>query len=332
MCYRQDLGLPGPGVAPCGFYLEASIHARCGLPEHLYTKIAASGESDEIEHWLGREFESPAEEAIEKAISGRRLSAADWVLLVRFFAAQDVRTPARLVENLERWSATLPGLIQETLRDSVRRLEAAGKGERELLARRAPEHEPIPFRLSIEKMPGGDGGILKGETVAGRGLWVWSIRHLLSTTLKVLHTHRWTILSPPRGITWFTSDDPVLKVNFNSLTDYGYGGGWGSLGTDLMMPLGPYHLLYTQVGKAVPRRGTEMSRDKADVIRRLIAEHAHRLVFALAPDPVIPELRPRTVNGEILRAETEQWRRWHREQTAAECNLMGWSTDSSQLG
>ena len=52
--------------------------------EHLYTKIAASGESDEVERWLGAEFEAPAEEAIEKAVSDKRLTPADWRLLARF--------------------------------------------------------------------------------------------------------------------------------------------------------------------------------------------------------------------------------------------------------
>ena len=80
--------------------------------EHLYTQIVASGESDEIERWLDAEFEAPAEPVIERAVADQRLSRADWKVLVRFFAAQDLRTPARLVENLKRWSATLPGLMQ----------------------------------------------------------------------------------------------------------------------------------------------------------------------------------------------------------------------------
>jgi hypothetical protein len=65
--------------------------------EHLYTRVAASGESDEIERWLDAEFDAPAEEAIAKAVANKRLSPHDWRLLARFFAAQDVRTPARLV-------------------------------------------------------------------------------------------------------------------------------------------------------------------------------------------------------------------------------------------
>ena len=32
---------------------------------HLYTRMVSDSESDEVEEWFGREFEAPAEEAID---------------------------------------------------------------------------------------------------------------------------------------------------------------------------------------------------------------------------------------------------------------------------
>jgi hypothetical protein len=116
----------------------------------------------------------------------------------------------------------------------------------------------------------------------------------------------------------------VLKVNFNSLTDFTFDGGWGSVGTDLLLPLGPHHLLFTQVGKPVPPRGTRMEKDKGMVVHRLIAEHAHRYVFADAEKPFVQEVRPRVVNGVELEREKTEWQRWHAEQSAAERGLMDW--------
>jgi hypothetical protein len=293
--------------------------------EHLYTKVAASGESDEIERWLDAEFEAPAEEAIAKAVTNRRLSPHDWRLLARFFAAQDVRTPARLMEQMTTGSATLPELIQNTITESVAELEAMTPSERASLGPSIPRGEDLPFRVSVERRPGESGGWLKGETVSGRGLWLWSMRRLLSgDAIQALCQHRWTILTPPDGITWFTSDDPVLKVNFNSETDYSFGGGWDSVGTDLLLPLGPRHMLFTQVGKPAPRRGCQMPIDKALVVCQLVAEHAHRYIFASAPDPFVERVRPRTVNPAELKREQAGWLRWHVEQAAAERNLMGW--------
>jgi hypothetical protein len=290
--------------------------------EHLYTKIAAWGESDEVERWLESEFETPAEQAIEKVISDRPLTSADWRLLARFFAAQDVRTPARLVESIERWAAFLPELIQTSLRESVAQLEAMPPAARAAFPKGFRPSNDLPFRVSVEKNEGEPGGLLRAETFSGRALWLWGMRHQLTHTLRELYRHHWTILAPPEGETWYTSDDPVLKVNFNSLTDYTFGGGWGRVGTDLLLPLGPRHLLFTQIGKRVPPRGTRMETEKAMVVRKLIAEHAHRYIFASAPDSFVATMRPRTVDAAELKRENKEWQRWHAEQTAAELSLM----------
>jgi len=293
--------------------------------EHLYTRVAASGESDELERWLDAEFEAPAEDAIGRAVANKSLSRHDWRLLVRFFAAQDVRTPARLLENLKRWSSWLPDLMQRTVTDSVAKLETMSPSERATLTANALPGDGLPFRVTTERRPGETGGWLKGETIAGRGLWLWSMRHLLSgEPLEALCKHRWTILAPPDGQTWFTSDDPVLKLNFNGVEDYNFGGGWGSVGTDLFLPLSPYHMLYTQIGRPVPIRGARLDSERAALVRRFIAERAHRYVFASSPDQTVPLLRPRTVDAAELRREQAEWARWHNDQSTAERELMGW--------
>ncbi len=81
---------------------ESSIRG-VAYHSHLYTGMFAGKESDEIEKWLDREFEAPADESLRKATSDGQLTDKDWKYLVRFLAAQDVRTPARFMENLKRW-------------------------------------------------------------------------------------------------------------------------------------------------------------------------------------------------------------------------------------
>jgi len=290
--------------------------------EHLYTKIVASGESDEIERWLDSEFESPAEPAIRKVVAGRQLTPRDWKLLIRFFAAQDVRTPARLVENLKRWSTELPELIQNTLRQSIDRFAAMTAEERAAASASVASETEAPWRITIQRNATEPGGWAKAEAISGRGMWLWSMQHVLKKTVRALYEHRWTILEPPHGMNWFTTDDPVLKLNFVSESEYTFGGGWGNVGTDLILPLSPRHLLFTQVGKPVPARGTRLEAEKASLLRRMIAEHAHRYIFSSSPDPFVEQVRPRTVNPQAVRHEATEWQRWHAEQTAAERDLL----------
>lgn len=89
-----------------------------------------------------------------------------------------------------------------------------------------------------------------------------------------------------------------------------------------MLPLGPRHLLYTQIGHRPPPRGEVVSQSLAKTIRRLIAENAYRMIFAEMRDVEVPVLRPRIVDAGLYRQEQEGWRKWHEEQTAAEVKLM----------
>ena len=92
-----------------------------------------------------------------------------------------------------------------------------------------------------------------------------------------------------------------------------------------MLPLSPRHLLYTRVGELrPPRRGEVMERTKARMVRRFIAEHAHRMIFSAWPDEEVSQLRPRIVNGELFREEQEWWRKLHKENSVAERKLMDW--------
>jgi hypothetical protein len=289
---------------------------------HLYTRVVAGQATDEIERWLDSEFETPAEEALQKATSDARLTPADWKRLIHFLAAQDVRTPGRFAEQVRHWHADLPGVMEETLRDSVRMLEEAAQSGQPLPQPKPVNGDSIPSRIITEHEPSQEMGRLGVEVLIGRGLWLWGIQHALEQTVNILHQHRWTILLPPEGLAWFKSDDPVVRLNFSSPTKYDFGGRWGSPGTEIFLPLGPQHLLYTQIGKRPPRRGERMTQVQADLVRRFIAEHAHRMVFAAERDADVPRLRPRSVNADLFRQEQEQRAAWHDQQTAAEQELM----------
>jgi hypothetical protein len=302
------------------FWREKSLKG-VAFHAHLYTRIAAGGQTDEIERWLNSEFESPAEEPLLKATTGARLSPADWEILVRFLAAQDVRTPARLAENLQFWNESLQGMLDHTLQRALQQLEAAQKTGKPIRTTETPNADYIPLRITRETEPGQEFGKLQVETLVGRGLWFFTMQRALTSTLNILHTHRWTILMPPDGMTWFTTDDPVVRLNYYGSQKYDFKGGWGNPGTEIFLPLDPWHLLYTKVGERPPRRGSVVPLATALMMRRFIAEHAHRFIFSATTDSDVPKLRPRKVDAALLRNEDQQWRRWHEEQSLAEQEL-----------
>jgi len=287
--------------------------------QHLYTYLVGQEETDEFECWLGQEFEAPAEEAIRLAVNDERMSPEHWRTLIRFAVAQDVRTPENLKSFLTRQRESLQALMNETLDDSVRKLEEAVKAGIRLPRQVTDSSNSFPLRVSITKTPDG-GGAIETRTVVGRKLWLWSVRHLLTNTIEKITHSRWTIVHAPAGISWPTTDNPVIKLNFHSAEKYDFSGGWGVPKCDIFLPLSSTHLLHNSISQRSWSRGTVLDKPLATFIRKIIIEHADRYVFDKERSDV-HLVRPRIVSLEGYKKEQDAWGSWHREQSEAELNL-----------
>ena len=287
--------------------------------QHLYTYLAGQEETDEFERWLDSEFENPAEEAIRRVVREERLFPEHWRRLVRFAAALDVRTPARLRQFIRNQNETLEALMDETMQRSVRDMEeAVGRNER--LACGLEDDDALSlFKISIEPLQDG-GGQVKAETIIGRRMWIWQMRHLLTKTLGRVPAHKWTILHAPPDMSWPTSDNPLIRLNFQDSENYDFGGGWGVKNGDILLPLSPKHLFHTSIGNRPWRRGTTPNFEIYRLMRKIIIEHADRYVFAQDPSD-IHLIRPRLVCPKAYENELESWQNWHRSQCQAEIEL-----------
>jgi hypothetical protein len=290
---------------------------------HLYTRIDAGGQTDEIEQWMDREYEGPSEPIIKKVIAESRMTPSDWKGLIKFLAVQDVRTPARLLESLKMQKKTMSDLIQNTLEKSVHELERTKKEGRDLRSKHMPHSELIPIRVSTIRDSKYKKAILKVQSVTGRGHWLFGIKHLLSKnkSIDALLGHKWTILKSPKSISWCTSDNPVIKLNYYKKDKYDFKGRWGSNGTEIMFPISPDHLLYTKIGERPPARGTVVSEGIAKMFQKIIVEHAHRFIYSAEKDPMVELIRPRMESKSIFDDEAKQWKRWHEMNVRAERDL-----------
>ncbi|MDC3738127.1 DUF4238 domain-containing protein [Pseudomonas syringae] len=284
--------------------------------QHLYTYLSSQEETDEFERWLDMEFENPAAEAIRRVVQNDRMSPEHWRRLVRFAVALDVRTPARLKDFINRQNDSLHALMDQSMRSSIDRLEAAVRRNEPFPSYSEDKDALSLFKISIEASPCG-GGYAKAETVVGRRMWIWQMKQLLTSTLGRLPAHKWTVLHPPVGISWPTSDNPLVRLNFQDAANYDFGGGWGAKNGDIMLPLSPRHLLYTCVGNRVLPRGTVLDAPTAKLIGNIIIEHADRYIFAQEPGDIHLR-RPRVACPLTFKNETAAWKNWHEEQTQAE--------------
>lgn len=160
--------------------------------QHLYTTVVAGGESDGIERWLDAEFEGPAEGSIRRVVAGGRLSREDWSCLIRFLAAQDARTPARLEASMARNDKWLPEVLERTLAKLARTQGTEAQIPETRLA--LPEElrsAPLPFCVSVRPSADGVGAQVVAEAINGRALWLMGVRRALTgPPIKVLLGHR----------------------------------------------------------------------------------------------------------------------------------------------
>lgn len=288
--------------------------------QHLYVYLAGNEETDEFERWLDSEFEGPAEEPIRRAVLGERLLPEHWKCLERFAMALDVRTPANLRRFLKRQKETLQELMDVTMEQSVSALEEIVRRNESLPSRSDVPANSGLFKVRIEQLPDGSGRI-RAETIVGRRLWLDQMRRTLTETIHRLPELKWTILHSPPGMTWATTDNPLVKLNFEDRRNYNLGGGWGIKNGDILLPLSPKHLLYTCIGRRSLLRGTIVDVNTAQLIQKIIIENADRYIFAREPFNV-ESTRKRLVCPLAFKSEAEAWQNWHSDQVQAEMELL----------
>jgi hypothetical protein len=291
--------------------------AGTGYERNLYTRIVRGEEADDIEQWLNREFESPANEPFQKVLADKELTQGDWEILVRFLASQIVRTPAFLIKNLPLWNKMAPVVLDQALKDVEARLREAKESGQKIVEDDAPHTEYFPLKTDRKDLPDEKKVQFTTKLVVGRGLWFYTMKHTLTNTLKVLHKHKWAILEAPVRLGWFTSDDPVVCLNFRSESDYDFNGGWNRARANILFPLSPRHLMFTEIGANLYPRQIP-SRYHARLFRRMIAEHAHRRIYSLSEDGKIPQLKPRVVDAKAFMNERALWAAWYEDQSRAE--------------
>lgn len=278
--------------------------------KHFYTRMICGSESDEVEVWLSREFESPANDALDKATSDKKLTKSDWDALIRFLAAQDVRTPARLLEYIRRHGKRTADILDEIMTELPEKL--ANKDFDHVKAERNPRgSEAFPLKVSTEFEKGSDYGVLTAKTYIGRSSWIYSMKYVLNNTRKHLHTHKWSIVKPAKGYTWPTSDNPVVKLNYYGSGSYDLKGGWGSEKGNIIFPIGPEHAMFVQIGDKPVPKGYRFSVDKTKEVISIICENAHRYIFSSHVDEKLPIVRPRIVDRDALKREQHEIEQWH---------------------
>ncbi|MGH1463513.1 MAG: DUF4238 domain-containing protein [Neptuniibacter sp.] len=297
--------------------------SKIAYQRHLYTQLVSGQESDEFERWIDCEYESPARAVIKKATTDKRLSKEDWRVLIRFLACQDVRTPARLLEHLNRADNEYQKVLDDSVQRFVSEMENNPVTNKVPSDRSNDSDQTYPLKIITKRDPNdSEMGILRVESYIGRTTWIRSMKTLLTHTEKVLQQHKWSIIKPAKGYYWPTSDNPVIKLNYTDDKNYDFGGGWGRHKGNILFPLGPQHAMFVQIGDRPILKGTRLNESLTIQLKNFIIQHAHRMVFSNNCDEDIASIRPRIINPQAVNNERKQLKEWHKQNIKLESEYL----------
>lgn len=282
----------------------------------FYTRNERKKEIDDFEKWFGREFESPVKKIFDNLLKGHTLNEEKSTRLSRFIGAQYLRTPARLNELMARWHTEMPALFEEVLQKASKKLEV----NPQIINNQTQVSEEakfLPIKVTVDK----DINKVKVDSLIGKGMYLFALKHLLTKAVRVLAKHQWHVIRAADSVSFPTSDDPVICLNYNSEHEYDFKGGWGKKNGNIIMPISPKLLLITQIGSNMSSKQLDYSEHWSKFFRKIIIEHAHRYVYAIEPQKGMLATNPRKVDATLFEKEKGIMAGWHEEQMEAEAQL-----------
>lgn len=312
--YTYNILVPNAKVP---YWTQQSIK-NSAIWNDFYTRLAGKKEMDDFEHWFDREFEAPSKPIFDKLLSGQKISREESVILSHFVFAQYVRTPAAYIRITKQNMQLFPKVIDETALKINKNVQKI-KNDFSPQSKNSTEDNLFPMKANLNKQ----NSTIKIEAIIGRGSYLHNLRHFLTSTLKKVEHHDWQVIHASEDVSFPTSDDPVICMNYRNEHDYDFNGGWRRKKCNIIMPLSPHSILFTQVGERGPYNDLNYSPKYSRLFRRMIIQHAHRYVYAERPQRGMLELNARIVNRDLYEREKQHMDEWHIEQIRAEHEL--WS-------
>mgnify|MGYP004464070521 CR=1 FL=1 len=283
-----------------------------GSFDSIFVRLKSGEETDDIEKWFNEKYETPAKTALSHAINDEKITVDEWHCLIDFLACHIVRSPAFIIEklcNVEMYNDSFQKATYEMAEKFPKMQKEDFIKERkffELTQNGKYNDELFPLKLTNLGSLDEDNALIKVETIVGKQLCLWAIKYLLENTAKVLHEHKWSILTVDERVSLPTSDNPVVILNYYDENNYNFAGGWDSKNTYIIFPISPQKVLFTQIGvKSAPR--INLDYHMSLLLKKIIVEHSYRKVISNFKDEDVIKIKPRIVSETEFRIEKQMW-------------------------
>lgn len=309
---------------------STSLRTACSWDD-LYTQRIAGTDADDVENYFCDKYESPASVVLKKIDAGSAVSKNDINCLVNYWLVQHFRTPSFMIENAEATSDAFDKITAQ-----IPNLIAKYYYEKEL----GIDHEHIPQTAIFEPFPAQpietdfdfESGMVTSSMSLGRASFLSSIASLVNGFAgDLVRGNNWTIVRPPKGCYFITSDNPATSYRVNSRNEIEVNGvGLGQKGVTLVLPLMPEAALFSRVGSQPLTTSGYLDGRQFDLVNEAIFKSAYRHIFSKQKIPAIDRIFPRVVNKKALAEDREVRNNWARNQATVEEQHEKWVLNTSR--
>ena len=276
-----------------------------GNYDSMYVRLKNGKEIDDIEKWFRDRYETPAKSALEHAINDERITPGEWHKLIDFVACHIVRSPSFIIKTLDLAKKDCTPIFEEkceeissiTKEDYINSLNLKIKDD---------SNELFPIKVTDMGPSRDNNELFKVETIFGKQFYLWIMKHLLENTAKVLHTHKWGIINVDKKVILPTSDNPVICLNYNNENEYNFNGGWGRKNSNILFPISPNKILYTQIGSKLISR-CNVDYKTSLLLKKIIIEHAYKKIISNFEDLSVHKTRTRVIDKNEYEREKKMW-------------------------
>lgn len=279
-----------------------------GSLDSIFVRLKNGEETDDIEKWFNEKYETPVKIALNHAINDERITVDEWHTLIDFLACHIVRSPAFIIKTLD--SGKKCDEILKKVANNISQMKKEDFIQRknilELDENNSNDDVMFPFKITNLGEYDKDNVLFKLETIIGKQFYLWHIKKLLNNTLKILHEYKWSIITVDEMVTLPTSDDPVICLNYYNDNEYDFGGGWGREKCNIIFPISPQKILFTEIGTKLKPRIT-VDYEMSLFFKKIIIEHSHRKVISNFKDNEVINIKSRIINEVEFKRERKMW-------------------------
>lgn len=247
--------------------------------------------SDNFEEIFNKTFENRLGRILKKIDEGRDLENKDWITLFKFISVQRYKTLDGYL-RIQQLSIEIMEEILPTLEQAILAGNFSSPRPMENITTIA-----LPFDIEIGKEKDGYMNLLV-KFISGRNCWLNQLIRLMDRLYISLEKHSWSLVKAPLNKEWITSDNPVITLNYYNKDHYDFNGGYDSPNANIIVPISPKYLLFTQIG-VKSESVWQADMEFYEKIIKFICENATFSIFSRNENKLVEKYSKREVNNQI---------------------------------